>query len=137
MASKKPFLNAQGVAAFANPAQCLNDIVQAWSEYQKIAAEEKTKRREIEAWEKATLAEINAKRDLLIAYLESSFDERARVFKSLFEEVDQAIASGNNEQLALELNAIVELAKSNPFEQLASISKVKAALNDPDHVWEL
>jgi len=137
MASRKPFIRAKGVAAWVNPVQCLNDIVQAWSEYQKIAAAEKTKRRDIEAWEKATLAEINAKRDLLMAYLEGSFDERARVFQSLFQGVDQAIASGNNEQLALELNAIVELAKSNPFEQLANLSKVKAALNDPDHVWEL
>lgn len=137
MGSKKSLINTKGVTAFASPAECLNDIVQAWTEYQKIATQEKTKRREIEAWEKATLADIHAKRDLLMLYLNRSFDERAETFKSLFEGVDQAIASGNNEQLALELNAVVELAKSNPFKEFANLSTVKAALDNPDHVWEL
>ena len=45
--------------------------------------------------------------------------------------------SGDNQQLGLALHAIVELAKSNPFRDLASLTTVKAALDDPDHVWEL
>ena len=127
----------RGVAAFASPAQCLNEVVQAWTEYLRIAEEEKTKRRGIEAWEQVTLAEMKAKRDFLVGYLEHSFDERAKNFQALFQTVDQAMSSGDNQQLGLALNAIVELAKSNPFKDLADLSTVKAALNDPDHVWEL
>jgi hypothetical protein len=127
----------RGVEAFASPVQCLSDIVQAWTEYMKIAEEETTKRRKIKAWEKTTLAEIKAKRDFLIGYLEHSFDERSKNFQSLFQTVDQAMLSGDNQQLGLALHAIVELAKSNPFKDLADLSTVKAALDDPDHVWEL
>lgn len=126
----------RGVEAFANPAQCLNEVVQAWTEYLKIAEEEKTKRRDIEAWEKVTLAEIKAKRDFLVGYLEHSFDERTQNFQSLFQTVDQAMLSGDNQQLGLALHTIVELAKSNPFKDLADLSTVKAALDDPDHVWK-
>jgi hypothetical protein len=138
MAIKKlPRDFVRGFEAFTAPAQCLNDVVQAWTEYLKIAEEEKTKRREIEKWEKITLAEIKAKRDLLIGYLERSFDERSKNFQALFQTVDQAMLSGNNQQLGLTLHAIVELAQSSPFRDLAELSAVKVALNDPDHVWEL
>lgn len=127
----------RGVGAFANPAQCLNDVVQAWTEYLKIAEEEKTKRREITAWEKVTLAEIKAKRDFVIGYLDRSFDERAKNFQLLFQRVDRAISSGDNQQLALALQTIVELSKSSPFKDFADLSTVRAALDNPDHVWEL
>mgnify|MGYP000240227662 CR=1 FL=1 len=111
MASRKPPVDfVRGVEAFANPAQCLNEVVQAWTEYLKIAEEEKTKRRDIEAWEKVTLAEIKAKRDFLVGYLEHSFDERAKNFQSLFQTVDQAMLSGDNQQLGLALHTIVELS---------------------------
>jgi hypothetical protein len=138
MAVKKPSMDfVRGVEAFVGPAKCLNEVVQAWTEYLKVAEQEKTKRRDIEAWEKVTLAEIKAKSDFLVGYLERSFDERAKNFQSLFQIVDQAMLSSDNQQLGLALHAIVELAKSSPFKDLADLSTVKAALDDPDHVWEL
>lgn len=118
-----------------NPAQCLQQLVSAYAEYKTIAEQEQTNRREIDAWEKATIAKINAQRDFLIQYLDRSFDERAENFRALFGVVDRAIASGNNEQLALALNSITEIAKSSPFKDLANLASVKAALNDPDHEW--
>lgn len=137
MASKKTSVNhVRGMEAFVNPTQCLTYIVQAWTEYKKIAEEEATERRWIEAWEKTTLAEIKAKHDFFIGYIERSFDEREKNFKSLFQVVDQAVSSGDNQQLGLALHAIVELAKSSPFKDIADLSTVKAALDNPDHVWE-
>ena len=138
MANKKSSTGfVPGTEAFTNPVQCLNEVVQAWTEYLEITEKEATKRRKIEAWEKTTLAEIQAKRDFLIGYLERSFDERAKNFQALFQTVDQAISSGDNQQLGLALHAIVELAKSSPFKDLADVETVRAALADPDHVWEL
>lgn len=138
MATKKPSMDfVRGVEAFATPAQCLNDVIQAWTDYLKVAEAEKTKRRNIEAWEQVTLAEIQTKRDFLIGYLDRSFDERTNNFQSLFQAVDRAMSSGNNQQLGLALHAIVELAKSSPFKDIADLSTVKAALNDPEHVWDL
>lgn len=119
-----------------NPAECLQQIVSAYTEYKIIAEQEQTKRREIEAWEKVTIAKINAQRDLLMAYLNRSFDERAENFRHLFCVVDRAIAADNNDQLALALHSITELAKSSPFKELANLASVRAALDDPNHEWE-
>lgn len=119
-----------------NPAQCLTDIVQSWTEYLSISEREATNRREIEAWEKTTLANIQAKRDLIIGYLNRSFDERENNFKQLFQTVDLAITNGDNQQLGLALNAITELAKSSPFKDLSDLSTVREALADLDHTWE-
>lgn len=119
-----------------NPAECLQQIVSAYTEYKIIAEQEQTKRQDIEAWEKVAIAKIHAQRDLLIAYLNRSFDERAENFRALFNVVDRAMAAGNNEQLALTLHSITELAKSSPFKELANLAFVRAALDDPDHEWE-
>ncbi|RCJ22337.1 hypothetical protein A6S26_21500 [Nostoc sp. ATCC 43529] len=123
------------VKEFINPAECLQQVVVAYTDYLKVAEEEQTKRRNIEAWEKETITKINAQRDLLMAYLDRSFDERAKNFHALFAVVDNAIASRNNEQLALTLNSITEIAKSSPFKDLANLASVRAALDDPDHEW--
>jgi ribonucleotide reductase alpha subunit len=123
------------VKEFTNPAECLQQMVSAYTDYLKIAEQEKTKRCEIDAWEKEAIAKINAQRDLLMAYLDRSFDERAENFRALFNVVDSAIASNNNQQLALTLNSITEIAKSSPFKDLANLTSVRAALDDPDHEW--
>lgn len=123
------------VVEVMNPAECLQQMVSACTEYMKVAEQEQTKRREIDAWEKETIAKINAQRDVLMAYLDHSFDERAENFRALFCVVGRAIAVGNNEQLALALNSITEIAKSNPFKDLANLASVRAALDDPDHEW--
>ena len=123
------------VNEFINPAEYIQQMVLAYTDYLKVAKQEKTKRREIEAWEKETITKISAQRELLIAYLDRSFDERAENFRALFAVVDSAIASGNNDQLALTLNSITEIAKSSPFKDLAKLASVRAALDDPDHEW--
>lgn len=116
-------------------AECLRDIVSAYTEYKIVAEEERTKRRGIEAWEKTTIAQIKAQGDVLIKYLQRSFDERSENFRILFCKVDQAIADGDNNQLTLVLHSITEVAKSSPFKDMADLSSVRAALDDPDHEW--
>jgi len=124
------------MGAFVGCADALQPVIAHYLEYNQIAEQERTKRREIKAWEKENLAKIQAQRDLLMEYLDRSFDERAKNFKQLFDVVDRAIASGNNEQLGLALHSITELAKSSPFKELANLSSVQAALADPNHEWK-
>lgn len=126
----------QAVEVFNSPAQCLKEIVTAYTDYLKVAEEERTKRCEIKAWEKETLARIKTQRDFLITYLDRSFDERAKNFQALFVVIEQAISTGNNEQLALSLHSLTELAKSSPFQELTNLNSVQAALDDPEHKWE-
>ena len=133
MAAKKIFVE---IFNPGSAAECFRDVVEAYTEYKIVAEQEHTKRRGIEAWEKATITDIQAKRDALIEYLECSFDERAKNFKFLFEKVDEAIAIGDNNQLILAMTSITEIAKSSPFKYLANLTSVRIALDDPDHEWE-
>ncbi|MBD2389330.1 hypothetical protein RI030_06480 [Aphanizomenon flos-aquae NRERC-008] len=128
-------VHVEVLGAGVDAANTLRAIVEAYTEYKIVAQEETTKRRGIEAWETATIAKIQADRDVLIKYLENSFDERAKNFSFLFEKVDQAIANGDNNQLTLALHSITEIAKSSPFKDFANLQSVTAALDDPDHEW--
>lgn len=125
------------VVGGGSAAECLRDIIEVYTEYKIVAEEEWTKRRGIQAWEKTTIAQINAQRDALIKYLDCSFDERAKNFRFLFEKVDQAIAEGDNSQLHLALHTITKIAKSSPFKDLANLTTVRAALDNPDYEWEV
>ena len=133
MTAKKVFVE---IFNPGSAAECFRDVVEAYTEYKIVAEQEQTKRRGIEAWEKVTIADIKAKRDALIEYLEGSFDERAKNFYFLFKKVDEAIAMGDNNQLALAMTSITEIAKSSPFKDLADLTSVRTALDDPDHEWE-
>lgn len=133
MTAKKVPVEVLGVGGDAS--QCFHAVVEAYKEYKIVAEQEQTKRRCIEAWEKTTIAQIQAQRDVLIDYLNRSFDERADNFRFLFEKVDQAIADGDNNLLTLSLHSITEIAKSSPFKDLADLTSVRAALNNPDHEW--
>lgn len=124
------------IKGFVNTADAFEQVISAYSEYKKIAEEEKTKRAAISAWEKTRLAEIKAQRDFLIGYLEKSFDERKDNFQQLFKLVDQAIENNDNQQLALSLDAIVKLAQSSPFKDLANLDNVMDKLADSNTVWE-
>ncbi len=135
MTAKKVHVEVLGTGADA--LQSLHAIIEAYTDYKKVVQEEQTKRRDIEAWEKTTIAQVQANRDVLIKYLESSFDERANNFRFLFEKVDQAIAQGDNKQLSLFLHSITELAKSSPFKDFADLTSVRAALDNPHHEWTI
>ncbi|WP_258003875.1 hypothetical protein [Fischerella thermalis] len=93
-------MSVQKIIEKVNPAECLQQMVTAYTDYLKVAEQEQTKQREIKAWEKETITRINAQRELLMAYLDRSFDERAENFRALFSVVI--------EQLALALNSITE-----------------------------
>ncbi|WOD37225.1 hypothetical protein [Nodosilinea sp. E11] len=82
------------------------------------------------------MAEIEQQRDVMMKFLDKAFNERAENFKSFFVLADQAISTGNNDQLAAVLISIVNLAKASPFKDLADLAKVEAALDDPDHSWD-
>lgn len=116
--------------------QCIQQILFAYSEYKKVALEEKTKREGIAAWERVTLEKIKSQRKLLLSFIDRSFEERARNFEYLFSLADQAIASQNNKELSLVLEKITELAKTSPFQDLTDVSSVQAALSNPDHKWQ-
>ena len=124
-----------GVTAI-NPVQCVKEISTAYTEYRQIQTQETTKRRQIEAWEKVSLKKIKAQRDLLMEYLDRSFDERKENFSNLFKMLDKAAENGDTQSIAMALKSIVDLASNGPFKDIASVDAVRGVLSDPNQDFE-
>ena len=76
-------------------------------------------------------------RDLLMSYLDRTFDERRRIFAKQFECVDKALVDGDMNMLAISLNNITDLAKSSPFKALADFSSVKKQLGQKNTTFDI
>lgn len=123
-----------------NPMEAIKEIVTAYSDYKKIAVVEERKQAQINAWKQTELKRIEAQREILMTYLEKSFDERKEIFKNQFKYIDRAIVAaekGKNPDLQLaiitrSLESITDLAKSSPFKDIASVSQVRKMIEDKD-----
>lgn len=89
----------------------------------------------IESETRVQLEEINAKRDIFVSYIDQSFSERRKNFDRLFKIADNALESNNNEQLAMALGAITELARHTPFRDLTDVHRTRKMLNESGHEW--
>lgn len=85
---------------------------------------------------RAEIEQIHAVRDVMLRYLDRSFDERRTNFDALFTRLDMAMERGNLEAMAMTLDAVVKLAQSSPFKDLADVGKAKAAIQDKSREWE-
>jgi hypothetical protein len=112
------------------------NVIDRVGEWVQLVQTETTKRADIAAWEQTTIEDIRAKRDVLITYLDRSFDERAENFRRLFDSLDAAIAD-RSEKVAEVLGAITALAMKGPFADLKDVDTAVRALKDPDHEWEI
>ncbi|MEN9207040.1 MAG: hypothetical protein Q6L50_10950 [Gloeomargarita sp. GMQP_bins_120] len=124
-------------AALSNLLSLVHGLVAAYQDYQNLYEREVTRRQQIAAWEKAVLAEIATKRQLLLGYLEQVLAERRQICQVLLTQIDCAVARGDNEQLPALLQTLITLAQNAPFKDLGDLQKVQAQLANPDHVWEL
>ena len=115
-------------------ALALKQVIDAAQEYLETREVEITKRTQIAAWESAVLADISAKKEIFLTYLNRSFDERERNFAELFQALDKAMVDGTGD-VAQILGAITTLAAKSPFKDLQDITLVEKALSDPDHEW--
>ncbi|WP_062381180.1 hypothetical protein [Demequina pelophila] len=114
----------------------LNTIVDAAQEYAQVREAEQTKRDVIEAQKQVALAEIHARSELFLTYLDRSFDEREKNFENLFAALDKAMTDGGG-NVAEILGSITTLAAASPFKDLHDPVQVRAALDDPDKVWDV
>ncbi|MGB3602664.1 hypothetical protein [Gordonia sp. (in: high G+C Gram-positive bacteria)] len=117
--------------------EALTSIVDAAREVAEIHEVEKTKRTQIRAIEHMEVSRIKAAESVLKAYFDSAFAERREVFEGLFERMDRALDSGDPRMVTEVVNAVVDVAKKSPLADLGDLGQIRAALGDPDHVWEL
>lgn len=106
-----------------------NCIVEARYEYKKIAAQEKTKRAAIDAWEKVRLTELKNQKEILQLYLENTFKERREMINGLFDALDKGIDTGNATVIDQAINGIINIAKDSPLQQ---VDKLLLSLKNDD-----
>ena len=104
-------------------ADTFNMVIQSANEWISVVALERTKRQEIESWERTQLSIIEVQKDFLLTALDKTFDERRENFRRLFDDLDVAMESDGDDaaaRVAEILGAITDLAKVSPFKDLKS-----------------
>lgn len=114
----------------------LTQIVDAVQDCVKVHAVESTKQARFAAYEATEVARIKAAESVLKSYFEQAFAERRSNFSELFDRLDTALDKGDSHAVQAVLNGIVDVAKSSPLANLGDLGQIRAALDDPDHVWE-
>lgn len=112
----------------------LKDLYNRYATLEECRESNMTERVRIQAEKVAALKKIEATRDLLMTYLNKSFDERAAIFKKDFESIDTAIANNNMEALAIMVQSVNTLAAQSPFKSLVDLAQVKRNLLSSDEI---
>lgn len=118
-----------------DPEQALNTLNNLYNKYvelEKAREEYKTERDRIQADKEKALAQIAAIKDVLMTYLNRSFDERAIMIKQNFEVIDTAIANNNMEALAITVQSVNTLVAQSPFKALVDLAQVRRELLSND-----
>lgn len=117
-------------------ATVLDEIVMLTKEWIRVHEEETTKRAQIEAYSEVKMAEIHARRDLFLTYLDKTFDEREKNFEELFARLDVALAN-KPDAVGVILSSITTLALKSPFADLHDPVALRQKLDDPAAEWEV
>jgi hypothetical protein len=115
----------------------LNQVVEAARDCLKTHEEQATVRSRIGAYEATEVARIKAGEAVLRDYFAQVFAERRSLYEELFSRLDRALDEGNGEILHSVVRGIVDIAQSSPLANIGDLSQVRAALDDPDQVWDL
>ncbi|GAC84578.1 hypothetical protein GP2_024_00050 [Gordonia paraffinivorans NBRC 108238] len=115
----------------------LNQLVGAARECITIHALENTKQARIQAYAHTEIARIKAAESVLRDYFAQAFAERRVTTDAMFERLDAAIETGDSQVISDVVRAVVDIAKSSPLKDMGDLSQIRAALDDPDQVWDL
>lgn len=100
----------------------------------KSKDDNETERERIRADKEKTLAQIEATREVLMTFLNRSFDERAIVLKKSFEVMDVAIKNNDIQALACTVQSVTSLAAQSPFTALLDVRNVRNSLMSSDAI---
>lgn len=120
----------------AEAAQVLKRFIEVAGDVAKFTEQQKTVRKDIEAKRDKDIAQIQAQKEIIMKYLDKSFDERKENFSKLFQVIDHAISNNNMQQLAMGLDSINQLAATSPFKTLATLESTNEAIKDKNHIWD-
>jgi len=109
--------------------QAFNSLLEAHNSYHITREQEKTKRQQIQAWERVQVTSIQEQAKTIRDYLEYSFAERRENFKKLFDALDKGIENGNDVVVQAALTGILEITRQSP---LADALAAARAVSDPN-----
>lgn len=126
-----------GPRSSLDPFAALGQIVDAAREFGKIYQTEHTARARISAYVDTEVTRIKTAEAVLTRYFEKVFEERRVNFQELFSRLDTALEQRDGAAINNIVCGIVDIARSSPLADIGDLSKIRAALDDPDQVWEL
>lgn len=104
-------------------ARSVSDVVTAMTEWQKVAEQEKTNRAVIQAQRDVWLEKIRADREIMLDYLNRSFEQQGKALDALFQRLDTALEGGDPAIIVPILGGIVETVKASPLGDLATLDR--------------
>jgi len=126
-----------GVIPATDGFQALGLLIQTARECAVTHQVESTNRARIKAYEETEVAKIKAAESVLRGYFEQVFGERRSNFEDLFARLDRAFDLGDGEAINAVVRGIVDVARTSPLADLGDLSQIRAALDDPNQVWDL
>ena len=123
----------KSAAPAVNPMEALTQIVDCV----KTIQVEGTKRKRLSTYEVTEIARIKAAESVLRDFFAESFRERRKNFDEMFQRLDTALEQGNGEAAAVVVRGIVDIARESPLANTGDLGQIRAALDDPNQVWEL
>jgi Ser-tRNA(Ala) deacylase AlaX len=115
----------------------LNNVIEAGGEYFKLREQHRTTRAQIDAYRSLETERVRTAERVLTLYFDEVFKERSGNFRELWARLDAAAEAGKDDTVRDVLGAIISLAQTSPLSGLADLGAVRAALDDPNMVWEL
>lgn len=133
MTSKKlPSMGNLPTAGIVEVVQGLRTVAECVRDIEK----ERTEQTRLRENARVDVENVHAMRDVLMAYLDRSFDERRENFRQLFERLDGAIQGNNVQMASAVLDSVVKLADASPFKALQDVAATREALGMKGKEWQ-
>lgn len=130
------FAAVVGKVTPADALGALNLIVSATRESIQIHEVESTKREKLRTYRETEVERIRASERVLRDYFDRVFEERKETHRQLFASLDVAIKAGDTAAMQAVVGGIVEVARTSPLANLGNLAELRAAMDDPDTVFE-
>lgn len=127
---------AAGKFTAADAMGALTQLVDATRESIQIHEQESTKREKLRTYRETEVARIQAAERVLRDYFDRVFEERRETHRQLFASLDVALQSGDVGAMQAVVGGIVEVARSSPLANLGNLAELRAAMDDPDAIFE-
>ncbi|CAH7083713.1 conserved hypothetical protein [Vibrio chagasii] len=124
-------------AGKSNPlmlAEAGSELYNAFNDYTKVIEEEKTKRLASDNITKVNIEGIRAQKDILLNAINLHHETNKQALDKMFDVVDSALESGDNQKLELALSAMVHITQNGNLQQ---ISQLMRDVQNPNQVIDI